>query len=221
MEIVTAIIVAAGEGKRFGSPKQFSFLKGKPVLEWSLRKFETHEGVDEIILVLKGVDQKAGLFKNYRKIVGIVEGGKKRQDSVIKGFNQIDPEKGGIVLVHDGVRPLVQKDLISRIIKATSEKGAAIPAIPVEDTVKEVERQEVIRTMDRERLFRVQTPQGFSYSVLKEALERTRDKQCYSTDEASLVERTGKKVFVVQGDPKNIKITTPEDLRVAEVLFED
>lgn len=221
MERVTAIIVAAGEGKRFGSPKQFSILKGKPVLEWSLAIFETHEEVDEIILVLKGVDQKTGLFNSYRKIVGMVEGGEKRQDSVIKGFNRIDPEKGGIVLVHDGVRPLVQKDLISRVIKATSEKGAAIPAIPIEDTVKEVEGQEVLRTMDRERLFRVQTPQGFFYSILKEALEKTREKQYYITDEASLVERTGNKVFVVQGDPKNIKITTPEDLRVAEVLFED
>jgi 2-C-methyl-D-erythritol 4-phosphate cytidylyltransferase len=116
---------------------------------------------------------------------------------------------------------LVSEDLIDRVIEAAREAGAAVPAIPVEDTIKLVEGDEVSRTLDRERLFRVQTPQGFSYPVLKAALDKATEESFYGTDEASLVERIGRKVFVVQGDPKNIKITTPEDLRIAEAFLGD
>jgi 2-C-methyl-D-erythritol 4-phosphate cytidylyltransferase len=172
-------------------------------------------------LVLKDEGPKKEYLKRYRKIVAVAKGGKRRQDSVLSGFRQIDPEKAEIVLVHDGVRSLVREDLIDRVIEATREAGAAVPAIPVEDTIKLVEGDEVSRTLDRKRLFRVQTPQGFSYPILKAALDKATEEKFYGTDEASLVERTGKKVFVVQGDPKNIKITTPEDLRVAEAFLGD
>jgi len=218
---VIAIIVAAGEGRRFGFSKQFALLRQKPVLEWCLDKFEAHKQVKEIVLVLKDETKKEKLLKRYRKIRAVAEGGEKRQDSVIAGFSQIDPEMAEIVLVHDGVRPLVKSDLISLVIDATMEQGAAVPVIPVEDTIKLIEGKLVCQTLDRSCLFRVQTPQGFSYSVLREALDSAREASFYGTDEAALVERIGKKVSVVQGDPRNIKITTPLDLRLAEALLED
>ena len=221
MSEVTAIIVAAGEGRRFGFSKQFALLGEKPVLDRCLEIFETHKKVAAIVLVLKDVSLKKEYLKRYRKIVAVAEGGKRRQDSVLSGFHQIDPEKAEIVLVHDGVRSLVSEDLIDRVIEAAREAGAAIPAIPVEDTIKLVEGDEVSRTLDREKLFRVQTPQGFSYLILKAALDKAREENFYGTDEASLVERIGKKVVVVQGDPKNIKITTPEDLKIAEAFLEN
>ena len=220
MKRVSAIIVAAGEGRRFGSLKQFSLLRGKPVLEWCLESFEVHELVDEIVLVLPQVTEQEKFFSLYKKIVAVVEGGKKRQDSVLKGFAELRPEKTGIVLVHDGVRPLVEKDLISRVIEETLKRGAAIPALQIEETVKEVQEGEVIRTVNRAALYRIQTPQGFSYALLKEALERATKENFYGTDEAMLVERIGRKVFVVEGDPLNIKITTAADIKTMEALFE-
>jgi 2-C-methyl-D-erythritol 4-phosphate cytidylyltransferase len=221
MSEVTAIIVAAGEGRRFGLSKQFALLGGKPVLDRCLEIFEAHKKVAAIVLVLKDIGFKKEYLKRYRKIVAVAKGGKRRQDSVFSGFHQIDPGKAEIVLVHDGVRSLVSEDLINRIIEATRKAGAAVPAIPVGDTIKLVEGNEVSRTLDREQLFRVQTPQGFSYPILKAALDKAKEDNFYGTDEASLAERIGKKVFVVQGDPKNIKITTPEDLKIAEAFLED
>ena len=218
---VIAIIVAAGEGRRFGFSKQFALLRERPILERCLDKFEAHEQIKEIVLVLKDEMQKEKLFRRYRKIRAVAKGGKKRQDSVLAGFSQIDPERAEIVLVHDGVRPLVESDLISRVIDRTLERGAAVPVIPVEDTIKLIEDKQVRQTLDRSRLFRVQTPQGFSYSVLREALDSAREAGFYGTDEAALVERIGKEVSVVRGDPRNIKITTPLDLRLAEALLED
>jgi len=220
MKRISAIIVAAGEGKRFGFSKQFALLRGKAVLDWTLEKFESHPLVDEIILVLPDEKRKAKYLSSYRKIKAIVRGGKKRQDSVFKGFEQIDPRETGIVLVHDGVRPLVSEALISRVIEETLKKEAVIPALPIEETLKEVSGQDVIRTVDRSGLCRVQTPQGFFYSILKQALEKAEEEGFDGTDEAMLVERTGKKVFWVEGDPRNVKITTPADLRIAEALFD-
>lgn len=221
MSEVTAIIVAAGEGRRFGFSKQFALLGGKSVLDRCLEMFEAHKKVKAIVLVLKDVSLKKEYFKRYRKIVAVAKGGKRRQDSVFSGFRQIDPEKAEIVLVHDGVRSLVSEDLIDRVIEAAREAGAAVPAIPVEDTIKLVEGDEVSRTLDREKLFRVQTPQGFSYRILKAALDKAKEENFYGTDEASLAERIGKKVVVVQGDHKNIKITALEDLKIAEAFLED
>jgi len=221
MSEVTAIIVAAGEGRRFGFSKQFALLGGKSVLDQCLEIFEAHKKVAAIVLVLKDVSLKKEYLKRYRKIVAVAKGGKRRQDSVFSGFRQIDPEKAEIVLVHDGVRSLVSEDLIDRVIEAAREAGAAVPAIPVEDTIKLVEGDEVSRTLDREKLFRVQTPQGFSYLILKAALDKAKEENFYGTDEASLAERIGKKVVVVQGDHKNIKITALEDLKIAEAFLED
>lgn len=220
MRRVSAIIVAAGEGKRFGLAKQFTLLRGKPLLDWSLEKFEGHPDVDEIVLVLPDKKKKAAYLGRSRKVIAVVAGGPRRQDSVFRGVEALDPERAGIVLVHDGVRPLVSRALITRVIEETQRKGAAIPAVPVEETVKEVDGDRVVRTLDRERLYRVQTPQGFLYPVLRMALERAREKGYSGTDEAALLERTGNTVAVVAGDPRNIKITTPLDLKMAEVWLE-
>jgi 2-C-methyl-D-erythritol 4-phosphate cytidylyltransferase len=221
MSKVTAIIVAAGEGKRFGFSKQFALLGRKSVLDRCLEIFEAHRKVAAIVLVLKDVGLKNEYLKRYRKMVAVAKGGKRRQDSVLSGFRQVDPEKAEIVLVHDGVRSLVSDNLIDRVIEATRKAGAAVPAIPLEDTIKLVEGGEVSRTLDRDQLVRVQTPQGFSYPILKAALDKAKEENFYGTDEASLAERIGKKVIVVQGDHKNIKITTPEDLKIAEAFLED
>jgi len=221
MNKVTVIIVAAGEGQRFGAPKQFVPLADKPVLEWCLESFETHVQVAKIILVLMSDVQKKEFMERYKKVTHVVTGGEHRQDSVFAGFNQVDPSETEYVLIHDGVRPLVSHELISRVIHAAKKSGAAIPVIPVEDTVKLVGGNKILDTLDRTKIRRVQTPQGFSYQVLRTALSRARDEEYFGTDEATLVERIGGEVSLVEGDSMNIKITTPDDLRIAEALIED
>lgn len=221
MDRVTAIIVAAGAGKRFGLAKQFATLKGKAVLDRCLEKFEKHPGIDDIVLVLKDTHPDRDYTGKYKKIISVARGGERRQDSVYAGLGCVDEKKTRLVLIHDGARPLVEEDLIGRIIEAAGKKGAVVPVIPMDDTIKRVEGDRIIQTEDRAHLFRSQTPQGFSCSLLREAFSRARKEGFYGTDEASLVERIGKEVFVVQGDPKNIKITTQDDLRMAEVLIED
>jgi 2-C-methyl-D-erythritol 4-phosphate cytidylyltransferase len=221
MSGVTAIIVAAGEGDRFGSAKQFSPLKGKTVLDWSLEKFERSKAVDNIILVLNRLYPGDEYLHKYGKITAVARGGERRQDSVYAGLLSVDESRAGVVLVHDGARPLVDDSLIERIIAETRKKNAVVPVIPVEDTIKRVEGQRITGTEDRIQLFRSQTPQGFSYSLIRVAFQQAMDDGFYGTDEASLVERMGKPVFVVPGDRRNIKITLPEDLKIAEALIED
>jgi 2-C-methyl-D-erythritol 4-phosphate cytidylyltransferase len=221
MERITAIIVAAGEGKRFGLAKQFVPIKGRAVLDWCLERFEKHPEIDDIVLVIRETHLGQEYTKKYQKITSVIQGGEKRQDSVYAGLECVDEKKTRIVLIHDGVRPLVGEDLIRRIIETAGKKEAVVPVIPLDDTVKRVEGERIIHTEDRTHLFRSQTPQGFSCALLKEAFISAREEGFYGTDEASLVERMGRAVFVIQGDPKNIKITTQEDLRVAEVLIED
>ena len=221
MNKVSAIIVAAGEGKRFGAAKPFALLKGKTILDWSLEKFEEHEAIDSIILVLRRDRSGDEYLNRYKKITAIARGGEKRQDSVYSGLSCVDTQETEIILVHDGARPFVGKDLIGRIVDASREKEAVIPVVPLEDTIKYVEEQKVLRTEERKQIFRVQTPQGFSFSLLKEAFVHAMEDHFYGTDEAVLVERLGKDVFVVPGDQRNMKITTTEDLKIAETLIED
>ncbi len=221
MTKVSAVILAAGEGRRFGAAKQFALLRGKPVLDWSLEAFNEHPGIDEIVLVLADIGTKKNFVARYEKIKAVVKGGRQRQDSVNRGFQAIDPRAKGTVLIHDGARPLAGQELIGRIIERTREKGAVIPGLLMEETIKEGAAGEVLGTLDRTRLYRVQTPQGFSYSLLKRALKKAKADHFYGTDEASLVERLGERVFIVDGDPRNIKITVPQDLKMAEALLAD
>ena len=215
------LVVAAGAGKRFGEPKQFAYLRGKPVLEWTLETFDTHPGVDAIILVLPEEQSLKHYRMRYPKIIDSVPGGEKRQDSVWQGFRLlVAREIPEIVLVHDGARPLVRADLISRVIAVAGVDGAAVPVLPIEDTIKEAREGRVTGTVDRTFLARAQTPQGFRFEVLKKGLEAARRDRFYGTDEAALVERLGIPVTTVAGDPRNIKITTPIDMNIAEALLD-
>lgn len=217
---VSAIIVAAGAGRRFGDRKQFAYLRAKPVLEWTLERFQAHEAVEAIVLVLPDEQDLKHYRLRYAKIVDIVRGGERRQDSVWQGFRLLAAAEPEVVLVHDGARPLVGADLISRIVAAARAEGAAVPVLPVEDTIKEIRDGRVSGTVDRSSLARAQTPQGFRYEVLKQALEAARRERFYGTDEAALAERAGLAVTAVPGDPRNIKITTPLDIPMAEALLD-
>lgn len=216
MARVGAVIVAAGEGRRFGGPKQFALLRGRQVLDWSLAAFQAQPRVDEVVLVLGETARGAGAAARYPKIGSVVRGGERRQDSVANGVAALKLGPGDFVLIHDGARPLVTQELIERVLDAAQAEGAAVPGLPLEDTIKEIEAGRVVRTVDRERLVRVQTPQGFAARILFQALEAAREAGVTGTDEASLVERLGIKVAVVPGDPRNVKITSLLDLQTAE-----
>lgn len=220
MSPVSAIIVAAGAGKRFGQMKQFVYLRGKPVLEWTLERFQAHEEVGTIVLVLPDERDRKHYQMRYGKILDVVRGGDERQDSVWQGFRLLEEATTELVLIHDGARPLADGALISRVIGETRTGGACVPVIPLEDTVKEVRDGRVVRTLDRTENYRVQTPQGFLYPVLKRAMDAARRDRFNGTDEAMLVERAGLPVRTVAGDAGNIKITTPLDLKIAEVLLD-
>jgi len=219
MSRVGAVIVAAGEGRRYGAAKQFAVLRGRSVLDWSLAAFEANPRVDSIVLVLARPAEGGTFAARYAKVAAVVRGGDRRQDSVANGVAGLKAEAADIVLVHDGARPLVTQDVIDRIIAAARETGAAVPGLPLEDTIKEAEAGRVIRTLDRGRLVRVQTPQGFACGLLLRALELARTEGVTGTDEAALVERLGVPVAVVAGDPRNLKITAPPDLAVAEAFL--
>ncbi|MCX7973046.1 MAG: 2-C-methyl-D-erythritol 4-phosphate cytidylyltransferase [Candidatus Aminicenantes bacterium] len=220
MPMVAVIIAAAGEGRRFGQPKQFALLAGRPVVHWAIEAFALHPLVNEIIVVFPDETQAETIKLKWPKVKAVVKGGKERQDSVARGLAAVSPE-GEIILIHDGVRPLVKADLITRIIEATLKEGAAVPAIPIEDTVKQIEGDRIVQTIDREKLLRVQTPQGFKRELLEAAfLQAQKDNFCGS-DEASLVERIGGQIKIVIGDKFNLKITCPEDLKIAEVWLNE
>ena len=220
MSRASAIIVAAGAGTRFGEPKQFSYLKGKPVLEWTLEAFQAHPEVDSIVLVLPDDEGLKHYRMRYSKVVDCVRGGERRQDSVWQGFRLLDAAAPEVILVHDGARPLIGAELISRVIAAARADGAAVPVLAIEDTVKEVREGRVAGTVDRTVLARAQTPQGFRFEVLKKALEAARRDRFYGTDEAALAERLGIPVTAVAGDPRNVKITTRVDMNIAEALLD-
>jgi 2-C-methyl-D-erythritol 4-phosphate cytidylyltransferase len=219
MSRVWAVVVAAGEGRRFGGPKQFAALRGRPVLDWSLAAFESSPHVDAVILVLAHPGEGGKYAARYAKIGAVVRGGERRQDSVACGVAALKGQSDDIVLVHDGARPLVTQELIERVLDAARETGASVPAVPLEDTVKEAEKGRVVRTLDRSRLFRVQTPQGFALGLLQRALAQAKAEGADVTDEAALVERLGLPVALVPGDPRNIKITSPLDLTMAEAFL--
>lgn len=221
MSDVFAIIVAAGAGIRFGSPKPFAALKGKRILDYCLETFNSHPGIFEMVLVLRETSKKAFFLDRYEKLKAIATGGERRQDSVFSGFQQISPAETDIVLIHDAARPLVKAELIDSIIEKTKAKGAAIPALPVSDTIKKIDGDRVSRTIDRQGLYRIQTPQGFSCGILSRAFKGNLEDPGMYTDEAALLEKMGQDVFVVPGDPGNLKITVPEDLKIAETFIED
>jgi 2-C-methyl-D-erythritol 4-phosphate cytidylyltransferase len=238
---VFVIIPAAGLGTRMasapgargkkGAPsKQFAAIGGTPILIHTLRTFASAPQVSEICVALrKGeiASFRAGLEQEgkdiLKKKVQLVEGGEHRQESVANALTAISAAGGDIVLVHDAVRPFVTVEIIEEVIGAAEKYGAAIAGTPAVDTVKQVERTSegalIKTTIPRERVVMAQTPQGFRYEVLKKAFDEATADGFTGTDEASLVERSGGKVAVVMGSPRNIKITTPADLELAEFFL--
>lgn len=219
-----AIIVAAGSGKRFGAdvPKQFLEILGKPLIVHTLEKFESCLLVDEIILVLPFEEiknfQTAVEKYNLRKLVKIIAGGATRAESVLNGMNSIDEDKTEIIAVHDGARPLVSTEEISRTIKRARETGAACLVAAVTDTIKKVADGKIKGTIDRAKLRRALTPQAFRYEILKRAFDAA-DLSEAATDECFLVEKLGCEISVVEGSAENFKITTPEDFALAEIFL--
>jgi len=216
-----AIIPTAGAGTRLHSnvPKPMVEILGKPVCAHTLEAFEQCPGIDSVIVVghREQLDQLRGIVELYRfrKVVKIIAGGEKRCESVAHGLAALDHDTG-IVVVHDGARPLVSRKVIEATVKLCGEWEAVVAAVPVKQTIKKVNGQDlcVQQTLNRNELWEVQTPQAFKRDILAKAhAENTQDNP---TDDAVMVERLGVRVKIVEGEYKNIKITTREDLIVAE-----
>lgn len=222
----TAVIVAAGRGERMrqDTSKQFIKLIGRPVISYTLEVFEQCKMVDEIIIVtreqdlmdMRDVVEAFGIDKAAK----IVIGGDRRQDSVYNGLSEIGYDTS-TVLIHDGARPFVTVEELETLIKETGKYQAAALGMPVKDTVKKVDKDNIVtETPDRETLWAVATPQAFAHDVIMNAYEAAMKDKFYGTDDCSLVERTGHSVKIVPCSNENIKITTPEDIFVAESILE-
>ncbi|HOA98677.1 MAG TPA: 2-C-methyl-D-erythritol 4-phosphate cytidylyltransferase [Candidatus Atribacteria bacterium] len=222
-----AIIVAAGKGERVNSvvPKQYLPLLGKPVLAHTLDVFERSPWIGEIIVVINSLHEE--MFKKevwekygYRKIKKCVSGGETRQDSVYCGVRELKDRGADFVLIHDGVRPLVDDKILARCVEAVVKFEAACCALPCADTIKLSLDGEIIdETLNRQKIWRAQTPQAFRISLIWEALEKAKEEGFQGTDDSALVERMGKPVRLVLGSEDNLKITTPQDLILAEELL--
>jgi len=235
---VVVIIPAAGLGTRMTSAsrvrakrpapsKQFTELGGTPILIHTLRKFAASPRVSEIFVALRR-DEMVGFRELLeaeakdilRKRVELVEGGEHRQHSVANALAAVSAGAGDIILVHDAVRPFVTTEIIDDVIRGAEKHGAAIAGMPAVDTVKQVERTAdgalITSTVPRERVVMAQTPQGFRYEILKKAFDEAAADGFIGTDEASLIERSGREVAVVMGSARNLKITTPADMELAE-----
>src|SRR5687767_1140850 len=220
-----AIIAAAGAGTRMASdrPKQFLLLAGTPVIVHTLKIFEQCDSIHEVIVVLPA-EESAGFLSlagkfGVRKLARVVPGGATRADSVKRGLMAIRSATAEIVVVHDGVRPFVTVEEIDATIAAAKSDGAAILVAPVTDTIKQVGDGAVVKTLDRGTLRRALTPQCFRYELLREAYQNADVNDPSLTDESALVEQLGKRVSIVEGNARNIKITTAEDLAIAEAIL--
>ena len=220
-----AIIAAAGQGTRMGGKraKQFLELAGIPIIIHTLQAFEACEAIQEIILVLPEADVRgfSAVARPYKlgKVRTVVPGGVTRASSVLHGLRAVKSNDNDIVVVHDGSRPLVTAAEITQTIRAAEMSGAAILVAPLVDTVKEVRAGAVVRTVPRDQLRRALTPQCFRYEILRQAYAQVDELDASLTDESSLVERLGVTVTAVEGSSRNIKVTRPEDLVVAEALL--
>lgn len=221
------VVAAAGTGRRMESKvnKQYILLNDRPVLCYSLDLFEAYDPIDEIVIAAKPSEidycEKEIVRKyNYKKVSGVIAGGEERQDSVQAGLNYLS-DQTAYVAVHDGARPLLSRELLDRLFQAAQQWGAAIPGVHARDTLKMVDRDGFVGiTLDRTSIISVQTPQIFAYADLKLAYREAALEGFRGTDDASLFEKYVGRVKVVEGQYDNLKITTPEDIVIAQGLLE-
>jgi 2-C-methyl-D-erythritol 4-phosphate cytidylyltransferase len=231
---VIVIIPAAGLGTRMApggkknvASKQFVEINGIPIIFHTLRVFAGNSHVSHIVVALRKSEiERFGDQLEKEKLsdkVEVVEGGEHRQDSVAHALASLKAKDDDIVLIHDAVRPFIDDDIISNVVREAQKRGAAIAGLPAVDTIKQVDRTSegaiITSTIPRERVVQAQTPQGFRYGLLKKAFDSALADGFVGTDEASLIERMGEEVYVVMGSARNIKITTPGDLELAEFFF--
>ena len=218
-----AVIVAAGSASRMGGiDKVMADLGGEPMIVRTARAFQNCEAIASIVIVTREdlIRPISDLCRDMKKVAAVVAGGKSRQESVHLGLNAL-PKGTKLAAVHDGARPLVSWQVIDRVVRAANTYGAAAPAIPVKDTIKVVEGRLVKETPDRSSLMAVQTPQVFDFDLLRGALKKAEEDGAQVTDDCSAVERTGMRIKIVEGDERNLKVTTPMDLKIAELLLEE
>ena len=221
-----AVVPAAGRGLRMGGsvPKQFLTLDGLPILVHSLRVLEQAAAVTEIIVTVPAADREYCLNEivaryRFHKITKVVPGGEQRQDSVRHGLAELD-QNVDVVLIHDAVRPFLTTDMVTRVVDAAAQHGAAIVAIPMRDTIKRVGADGFIEsTVDRNHLWLAQTPQAFQRPLLQMAHRKAQLEKYHATDDAQLMEWLGHRVAIVEGSGENIKITRPEDLGIGEAIL--
>ena len=220
-----AIIPAAGVGARMQSDraKQMLELGGAPLLIHTLKRFESCDAIDQIILVLQPdlTAEVLGLISKFglKKISRVVAGGAERQDSVYRGLQVLDENETAVVAIHDAVRPFIRPEDIKLVVERAASGGAAIMALPATDTIKQVKSARIQRTLDRRRIFHAQTPQAFQLAIIRDAYRKAYEDGFIGTDDSQLVERIGRAVSVVEGSPMNIKITRPLDLVLAESIL--
>ena len=223
---VKVLVPAAGAGRRMGAEtnKQYLELADRPLLARTLDVFERHPLIDSIIIIVSPAEiaycqEEIVTRGNYRKVTAVIAGGAERQDSVYCGLQACQADDDDLILIHDGARPLVSAGIIDRVIDSVQQHAACLTAVPVKDTVKVVQDGWVIDTPERATLWLAQTPQAFRYRLIRSAHDRAAEQGMRATDDAELAEWAGAKVRVVQGEYRNLKITTPEDLEVAERLL--
>ncbi len=222
---VTAIIVAAGSGKRLSGhvKKQFLEIHGKPVLRYTLEKFQLCDKIDDISIVvpqesIQWLTSEISDRWEISKASRIISGGPERQDSVWAALKELNKDVE-IVAVHDGVRPFIESEMIAKLVEAARKFGSAIVGVKPKDTIKRTQNAVVVETLDRRNLTSVQTPQVFKRDLLFTAYQKAQQDGHKSTDDSALVERLGEKVTVIEGSYQNIKITSPEDIFIAEALL--
>jgi 2-C-methyl-D-erythritol 4-phosphate cytidylyltransferase len=225
---VTAIIPAAGSGKRLSESmssgdvkKQFLHISGKPMLSRTVSVFESCQSIDDIIVVVakEDIDVTGNILAGYKKVKKIIAGGAERQDSVYNGLREVSADTD-IVVIHDGARPLVTKEIIATAVTEAKTSRAVVVGVPSKDTIKNVTDDHMVQdTLDRSRIWLVQTPQVFELKLIKEAYERAKKVGYSATDDSKLVERLGIPVKMVFGSYENIKVTGKEDIILAEAII--
>ncbi len=218
-----AVIVAAGTASRMeGIDKVMAPLQGEPMIVRTVRAFQNAQVIREIVIVTRDdlILPITELCASFDKVQAVVAGGKDRPESVRNGLSALS-SKVRLAAIQDGARPLITEAVIDRTVRAANSYGAAAPGIPVKDTVKTVQGGVVNQTPDRSTLRAIQTPQVFDLDLLKGALLKAKQEKAVITDDCSAVERLGMSVKIVEGDERNIKVTTPMDLKIAELLLED